>query len=71
MEENLINNNEPTPVVEKVSIKTVRQEKASVEAENNEVINNLVNSALSMNEEEIQKAIAFVQKKIDILKKIK
>lgn len=71
MEENLINKNEPTPVVEKVSIKTVRQEKASVEAENNEVINNLVNSALSMNEEEIQKAIAFVQKKIDILKKIK
>ena len=71
MEENLINNEKPAPVVEKVSMKTVRQEKALAGAENDEIINNLINSALAMNEEELQKAIAFVQKKIDILKKIK
>lgn len=71
MEENLINNEKPAPAVEKVSMKTVKQEKALASAENDEIINNLINSALAMNEEELQKAIAFVQKKIDILKKIK
>ena len=71
MEENLINNNEPAPVVEKVSLKEVKQEKDIAKAEDDEIVNNLINSALALNEQEIQMAIAFLDKKIEILKKIK
>ena len=70
MENNNLNN-ETAPVVEKVSLKTVKQEKAQASIEENEVLNKLVNSALAMTDEERLKAIAFLDKKLQILKKLK
>ena len=70
MENNNLNN-ETAPVVEKVSLKQVKQEKAQASIEENEVLNKLVNSALAMTDEERLKAIAFLDKKLQILKKLK
>lgn len=64
-------NNETAPVVEKVSLKQVKQEKAQASIEENEVLSKLVNSALAMTDEERLKAIAFLDRKLQILKKLK
>jgi hypothetical protein len=64
-------NNETAPVVEKVSLKTVKQEKAQASIEENEILSKLVSSALAMTDEERLKAIAFLDKKLQILKKLK
>ena len=64
-------NNETAPVVEKVSLKQVKQEKAQASIEENEILNKLVNSALAMTNEERLKAIAFLDRKLQILKKLK
>ena len=71
MEENLINNNEPAPVVEKVTLKNVREEKVQSTLEDDAFLNKLVELAIEMSDEERLMAIEFLKRKIEILKKIK
>lgn len=68
---NIPNNNEPSPVVEKVSLKDVKTEKNKQNFETNPILNDLFNSMLALNEEELKQAIAYVQSRLDILNKYK
>ena len=68
------NNNElneteqPAPVIEKVSLKNIETERNDIELEADDPINNLIKAALELDEEDLKKAIAFIDKKLGILK---
>ena len=62
---------QPAPVIEKVSIKDLDQERLNLELEDDNLVNNLIKSMLALNEEELKKAIEYLDKKIEILKNIK
>lgn len=64
-------NEQPTPIVEKVSVKQLKQEQNKLDLEENTPINNLIKSMMALEGEDLDKAIAFVEKKIEILKKLK
>ncbi|MBQ7917873.1 MAG: hypothetical protein IJ310_03545 [Clostridia bacterium] len=73
MENEIINEEEqqPAPVIEKVSIKDLDQERLNLDLEDDNLVNNLIKSMLALNEEELKKAIEYLDKKIEILKNIK
>lgn len=64
-------NEQPAPKVEKVSVKQLKQEQSKLDLEENTPINNLIKSMMALKGEDLDKAIAFVEKKIEILKKLK
>ena len=68
---NMINNNESSPVVEKVSLKEVKSEKEKQNLETNPLLNDLFNSMLALNEEELNQAMAYVKSRLEILDKYK
>ena len=72
MENEIINEEEqqPAPVIEKVSIKDLDQERLNLDLEDDNLVNNLIKSMLALNEEELKKAIEYLDKKIEILKNI-
>lgn len=63
--------NNPNTSVSKISKKDLKQEKAIVESENDTLMNDLIEAALALSIEDIRKAIAFIRKKREILKKVK
>ena len=73
VENEIINEEEqqPAPVIEKVSIKDLDQERLNLDLEDDHLVNNLIKSMLALNEEELKKAIEYLDKKIEILKNIK
>lgn len=73
VENEIINEEEqqPAPVIEKVSIKDLDQERLNLDLEDDNLVNNLIKSMLALNEEELRKAIDYLDKKIEILKNIK
>lgn len=56
------------PVIEKIKKSDLKQERNKLDLENDSVASELINSMLALNEEELDKAIAFVKNKIEILK---
>lgn len=68
--ENLIED-QPAPVIEKVSLQEIEKEQHKLSPEGQQLADKLANSVLNMNEQELKKAIAFVKKKIEILKNMK
>ena len=73
MENEIINDEEqqPAPVIEKVSIKDLDEERLNLDLEEDNLVNNLIKSMLALNEEDTKKAIEYLNKKIEILKNIK
>lgn len=65
--ENLIEG-QPEPVIEKVTLKEIEEENNKLSPEDQQLSDELANAVLAMNEEELQKAIAFIKKKLEILK---
>lgn len=59
---------QPAPVIEKVSLKNIETERNDIELEADDPINNLIKAALELDEEDLKKAIAFINKKLEILK---
>lgn len=71
VENEIINEEQqPAPVIEKVSIKDLDQERLNLDLEDDNLVNNLIKSMLALNEEELKKAIEYLDKKIEILKNI-
>lgn len=68
--ENLIEE-QPAPVIEKVSLQEIEKEQHKLSPEEQQLADKLAKSVLNMNEQELKKAIAFVKKKIEILKNMK
>ena len=69
MDNEIINEEQqPAPVIEKVAISDLNQERTMLDLEEDNVVNNLIKSMLALNEEELKKAIAYVEKKLEILK---
>lgn len=66
--ENELINNEPAPTVEKVSVKDLKDEKSKIELEQDTPVNNFVKAAMALSDEDLDKAIAFVNRKLEILK---
>lgn len=66
--ENELLNGEPAPVVEKVTLKDVRNEKEKIDFEEDTPVNNFIKAAMALNDKELDKAIAFINKKLEILK---
>ena len=66
--ENELINNEPAPAVEKVSVKDLKNEKSKIEFEQDTPVNNFVKAAMALSDEDLDKAIAFVNRKLEILK---
>jgi len=66
--ENELINNEPAPTVEKVSIKDLKDEKSKIELEQDTPVNNFVKTAMALSDEDLDKALAFVNKKLKLLK---
>lgn len=73
VENEIINEEEqqPAPVIEKVSLEDLDQERLNLDLEDDNLVNNLIKSMLALNEEELKKAIDYLDKKIEILKNIK
>lgn len=73
MENEIINDEEqqPAPVIEKVSIEDLDEERLNLDLEEDNLVNNLIKSMLALNEEDTKKAIEYLNKKIEILKNIK
>lgn len=65
--ENLVER-QPEPVIEKVTLKEIEEENNKLSPEDQQLSDELANAVLAMNEEELQKAIAFIKKKLEILK---
>ena len=70
MDNEIINDEQQEAVVEKVSVSDLDKERAMLDLEEDNVVNNLIKSVLALNEEETKKAVAYVNKKIEILEKI-
>lgn len=64
-------NEQPAPVVEKVSLKEIKQDQNSIDLEEDTPMNNLIKSMMALKGEDLDKAIAFVNKKLEILKKLR
>ncbi len=66
--ENELDTMQPAPVVEKVSLKDLKDEKEKIDFEENTPVNNFIKTAMALNDEDLDKAIAFVNKKLEIFK---
>ena len=71
MDNEIINEEQPAPIIEKVSTTDLNQERVKLDLEEDNVVNNLIKSMLALNKEELKKAIAYVEKKIAILDNLK
>ncbi|MBR3885064.1 MAG: hypothetical protein IKJ33_01165 [Clostridia bacterium] len=71
MENEIINEEQPAPVIEKVSLEDLDQERVMLDLEEDNLVNNLIKSMLALNNEELTKAIDYLDKKIEVLKKLK
>ena len=71
MENNMLENEQPAAVVEKISIKDINAEKNKIELEENTPVNNFIRAAMALSDEDLDKAIAFVNKKLEKLKNLK
>lgn len=71
MDNNDLTTQEPAPVIEKVSLKELNQEQNALNLEEDTPINNLIKSMMALEGEDLDKAIAFVEKKLEILRKLK
>lgn len=67
MELNL-SNNDQNSIVEKVSKKDIKKEQAQISLEENNSINNLIKVASKLSLEDLKRAVAFVNKKIELLR---
>ena len=64
MEQNNINEQQPSPIIEKVSIKDIDIEKTKVSLEEDSPVNNFVKAAMALNDEELDLAITFLKNKL-------
>ena len=64
-------NNQPTPIVEKVAKKVLKKEKNKIDIQNNKVVNEFINTVMALSDDDLEKALAFVNKKVEMLKKLK
>ena len=71
MENEIINEEQPAPIIEKVSLEDLDQERVMLDLEEDNLVNNLIKSMLALNNDELTKAIDYLDKKIEILKKLK
>ena len=71
MENEIINEEQPAPVIEKISTDILDQERAMLDLEEDTVVNGLIKSMLALNGEELKKAISYVEKKLETLKNLK
>ena len=71
MENEIINEEQPAPVIEKVSLEDLDQERVMLDLEEDNLVNNLIKSMLALNNDELSKAIDYLDKKIEVLKKLK
>ena len=69
MQNENLNNENAAPVVEKISKKTLKAEKTQMSIENNALLNNLLNTINALSDEDLDKTLAFVNKKVDLIKK--
>lgn len=61
---------EPAPVIEKVNLNEINQEQNLLDLEEDTPINNLIKSMMALKGKDLDRAIAFVEKKLEILKKL-
>jgi hypothetical protein len=71
VENEIINEEQPAPVIEKVSLEDLDQERVMLDLEEDNLVNNLIKSMLALNNDELSKAIDYLDKKIEVLKKLK
>lgn len=71
MENNIVNGEQPVSSVEKISKIDLKTEQNKMSLEENTPVNNFINTVMSLNDKELDKAIAFINKKLEILKKKK
>lgn len=71
MENNIVNGEQPVSSVEKISKTDLKTEQNKMSLEENTPVNNFINTVMSLNDKELDKAIAFINKKLEILKKNK
>lgn len=71
MENNIVNGEQPVSSVTKVSKTDLKTEQNKKSLEENTPVSNFVNTAMSLNDKDLDKAIAFINKKLEILKKKK
>ena len=67
MDNEKIENEQQTPVIEKVSLKNIEAERAELEMDEDNPFDELIETSLKLNDEDLDKAIAFIKKKLDIL----
>lgn len=71
MDNNDLTTQEPAPVIEKVSLEEINHEQDVLDLEEDTPINNLIKSMMALEGKDLDRAIAFVEKKLEILKKLK
>ena len=71
MENEILNEQQPAPSVEKVSVKELKKEQGKLELENNKLVKDFIDSVMALSNEDLDRALAFLNKKLDMLKKIK
>lgn len=64
-------NEQPAATIEKINLKELKHEQDLLNLDEDTPINNLIKSMMNLRGEELDKAIAFVNKKLEILKKLK
>ena len=70
MDNNDIKNNQ-SPTVEKISIKEIKSEQSKLDLEENTPVNNFIRAAMALSDEELDKAVAFINKKLEKLRNFK
>lgn len=63
-----LENEQQTPVIEKVSLKNIEAERAELEMDEDNPFDRFIETSLKLNDEDLDKAIAFLKKKLEILK---
>lgn len=71
MENIELDNGQPAPTIEKISTKEIRNEQVKLDLEEDTPINSLIKSIMALEGEDLDKAIALVERKLEILKKLK
>ena len=65
-----LNEEQLDPVIEKISISDLDQERATLELEDDSSFNKLIKTMLALNDEDKKKAIIYMKEKIEILEKL-
>lgn len=63
-----LENEQQTPVIEKVSLKNIEAERAELEMDEDNPFDRFIETSLKLNDEDLDKAIAFLKKKLEIIK---